>query len=318
MALPLKNDGKNGETSNAMTTLLGILLGLATAFSQCFAYVFSRMFVIKHREAYWKLLLVSHLYMGAASLVGILFIWPRQLPPLQEYIIPLLAAGGFYVAAQTGLFMVMRMTNPSRIAPLLGVKILILAVLATQLFGHSLSPLQWIAVLACFTAVMTLNFSGGSLPTKALILLLLTCTGYSLSDLHIEKLVRALGDLPTLHAAVWGALATYVLLGALAALIAVVTKPAELFSEWRLSLPFSALWMIAMLTLFICIGILGPVFAIILQSSRGLMSVVLGVILAKRGWSDIEPHLPRRVFIQRIAAATLMIAAVALYALGRH
>ena len=310
--------GKNGAIADTMTTLIGILLGLATALSQCFAYVFSRLFVVKHRNAYWKLLLVSHLYMGAASLVAILFMWPKQLPPLQEYLLPLLAAAGFYLAAQAGLFIVMRMTNPSRVAPLLGIKILILALLATQCYGHDLAPLQWVAVIACFAAVMTLNFSGGSLPPKAILILVLTCTGYSLSDIHIEKLVRALGALPMLHAAIWGALATYVLLGVLAVLIAALTRPDALFSEWRLSLPFSALWMIAMLTLFVCIAILGPVFAIILQSSRGLMSVVLGVALAKRGWSDVEPHLPRHVFIQRISAATLMIAAVALYAIGRN
>ncbi|MBT3192497.1 MAG: hypothetical protein HN341_08075, partial [Verrucomicrobia bacterium] len=172
------------------------------------------------------------------------------------------------------------------------------------------------AVAACFGAVLVLNFSGKSLPPKAIVVLLLTCTGYSLSDINISRLVTALGSLPTLHAALWGALTSYVLLGIVAAAIAVTVRPQELFSDWKLSLPFAALWLVAMLTLFVCIGLVGPVFAIILQSSRGVMSVVLGVMLAKRGWVGIEPHVPRRVLLQRIAAAALMIGAVALYALA--
>lgn len=309
--------GKNEATASLMITLMGILLGLTTAFSQCFAYIFSRLFVMRHRNAYWHLLLASHLYMGAASLVAILFIWPESLPPLRQYVLPLLGAGGFYVIAQGGLFILMRMTNPSRVAPLLGIKILILALLATGIYGNTLSPLQWIAVAACFGAVLTLNFSGGSLPLKAIGLLVLTCTGYSLSDIHIGKLISALSELSTLHAAIWGALATYVGLGVTAGIVVLLTKPRRLFMEWKLSLPFAALWMVAMLTLFVCIGLVGPVFAIILQSSRGLMSVALGAVLAHKGWSNIEPHVPRKVFIQRIAAAALMIAAVALYAYGR-
>jgi drug/metabolite transporter (DMT)-like permease len=298
-----------------MTTIIGILLGLTTAFSQCFAYVFSRLFVIRHRNAFWKLLLVSHLYMGLASLIALPFVWPQTLPPLGQYLLPLLGTAGFYVVAQGGLFIAMRMTNPSRVAPLLGTKIVILALLSTFVFGNPLTPMQWSAVMACFGAVAVLNFSGGSLPIRALVVVLLTCTGYSLSDLNIDRLVRALSDMPTLHAAVWGALASYVLLGALAAGIALATRPTALFADWKLSIPFAALWLVAMLTLFVCIGLLGPVFAIILQSSRGLMSVVLGAILAKRGWLDVEQHVPRRILLQRIAAAALMIGAVALYAL---
>ena len=300
-----------------MITILGIILGLTTAFSQCFAYIFSRMYVTRHRHAYWHLLLASHIYMGIAALACIFFVWPTALPPLRQYAIPLLGAGGFYVIAQGGLFILMRMTNPSRIAPLLGVKILILALLATLFYGQELAPMQWIAVVACFGAVVTLNFSGGSLPLKAILLLILTCTGYSLSDIHIGKLISALSGIDTVRAAIWAALATYICLGVAAGAVVAITRPRSIFIEWKLSLPFSALWLIAVLTLYISIGILGPVFAIILQSSRGLMSVVLGALLAHHGWAAVEAKLPRKIFIQRIAAAGLMIAAVALYVSAR-
>ncbi len=288
-------------------------MGVSSALSQTFGYVFSRLYVIRHQNAFWRLLLVSHLYMGLASLLLLPLVWTDNIPPLRNYLIPLLGTASFYVAAQGGLFVMMRLTNPSRVAPLLGTKIVILAVLSTSFFGHSLSPLQWMAVAACFGAVLTLNFSGGSLPVRALILLVATCTGYSLSDLNIHRLVQALAPLPTLHAATWGCLASYVLLGAAAAIIAPLAGLRTLFDDSRLSLPFAALWLIAMLLLFVCIGLVGPILAIILQSTRGLMAVLLGLVLARRGWTTVEDHVPTRVFLQRVGAAILMILAVALY-----
>jgi drug/metabolite transporter (DMT)-like permease len=327
MATPTSGDESGKSESDAasphcqsplhtMTMLFGILLGFATAFSQCFAYIFSRLFVIRHRNAFWKLLLVSHLYIGLASLLGLFFIWPEVLPPPNQYVGPLLGTAGFYIIGQCGLFMLMRMTSPSRVAPLLGAKIIILALLATFVFGQSLPPMQWLAVLACFGAVLIMNFSGESLPAKTVMLLLLTCTGYSLSDLNIDRLVRALSTIPTLHAAVWGALMAYVLLGVLAAIIVLIARPKALWADWRLSLPFAALWMTAMLTLFACIGLVGPVFAVILQSTRGLMSVVLGALIARHGWLTVEQHISRRMLLQRLAAAALMGVAVTLYALA--
>lgn len=297
-------------------TFLGIAFGLATALSQCFAYVYSRLFVLRHRNALWRLLLVSHVYMGLASLIGLPFVWPESLPPLSRFALPVLGAGGFYLIGQAGLFVAMRLTNPSRVAPLLGIKIIILACLATFFFGKTITPVQWMAVFACSGAVVVLNFSGGSLPLRAITMLFFTCTGYSLSDIHIDKLVHALAPLTTLHAAVLGTFLTYVFLGIVAVAIVPFARPRTLFTDWHLSLPFAVLWFIAMLTLFVCIGILGPVFAIILQSSRGLMSVVLGAVLAHRGWSDVEQHITRRVLAQRVVAAVLMIAAVALYVMG--
>ena len=173
-------------------TCIGIAFGIATALSQCFAYIFSRLFVLRHHSALWRLLVVSHVYMGLAALIGLPFAWPDTLPPLSRFWFPVVGAGGFYLIGQVGLFVAMRVTNPSRVAPLLGIKIIILALLATFVFGKTITPVQWAAVFACFGAVAALNFSGGSLPLKAIVMLLITCTGYSLSDIHIDKLVRAL------------------------------------------------------------------------------------------------------------------------------
>lgn len=300
-----------------MITLLGILFGLTTALSQTVAYVFSRIFVIRHKHAFWQLLIVSHVYMGIAALIALLFLWPDNPPPVRQYIAPLIALTFFYLGGQCCLLLAMRFTNPSRIAPLLGTKIIILAILATCFFDKTTTPLQWLAVILCFAAVLTLNFSGGSLSLKSIGLLLATCTLYSLSDLNIDKFINNATVHSPMHTAIWGATMSYAMLGIIATPVALIIKPKMIVSDIRLSLPFSMLWLIAIITLFFCIGIVGPLFSVILQSSRGIMAIILGGLLAKKGWSNIEVHVSRKTFMQRIAAAILLILAVTLYAFGR-
>jgi hypothetical protein len=55
------------------------------------------------------------------------------------------------------------------------------------------------------------------------------------------------------------------------------------------------------------------VFGNILQSTRGVMSVVLGAALAQMGWHELEQRVDRASLLRRLAAALLMTAAIALY-----
>jgi len=300
-----------------MTTILGILFGLTTAFSQTLAYIFSRLFVIRHKHAFWRLLLISHTYMGIVSLIALPFLWPDTPLSSRSLFLPLMGTALFYIAGQSGLLLAMKFTNPSRIAPLLGAKIIVMAILATLFFGKTTTPMQWLAVFACLAAVLSLNFSGGSLSIKSIAVLLLTCTLYSLSDLNIDLLVHVIGNPSSIRTALLGASLCYAFLGIISIPITLITEPEMIISEAKLALPFSALWLGAIISLFLCIGLVGPVFAVILQSSRGLMSIALGAILAAKGWTHVEQKLTKQVLLQRIAAAALMIAAVTLYTIGR-
>jgi len=299
-----------------MTTLFGIALGLAAALSQCFAYLISRAFVVRHRHAFVGLLLTSHLYMGAMALVVLVLSWSPVMPPASQFALPLAGATLAYLLGQGAMLLLMHFTNPSRVAPLLGAKILILAILATAFFGYRLAPLQIAAVAACAGAVVLLNYSGGSLTLPALFILLVACTGYALSDLHIHALIQGLSPLRPLHAAVVGGALCYVLCGALSMLLLPWLVRRRMVVDWRYALPFAVFWYAAMLGLFGSIGFVGPVFGAILQSSRGLMSIVIGVFVARLGWLHIEQHHARHVWVKRAAATVLMSLAIGLYAAG--
>ena len=84
---------------------------------------------------------------------------------------------------------------------------------------------------------------------------------------------------------------------------------------WLYSLPFAVSWLIGMFFLFSCFGVVGVVFGNILQSTRGLLSIILGVFVAYAGFEALEPKMTKKILIQRILAAVLMAGAVAMFLL---
>jgi hypothetical protein len=118
------------------------------------------------------------------------------------------------------------------------------------------------------------------------------------------------GDAMTLKAICATSLA-YVFLGIVAA--AVFLKMKFEPRACKGALPYSFLWFTAMLILFTSFGIVGVVFGSIIQACRGVVSVVLGIILARTGYAAIEPDVPVRVWIRRAVMAVLMVTAIGLY-----
>jgi len=171
---------------------IGILCGLATAVCSSVSYLFSRLFVIQRHDAVVRLLVAAHLVMGVTLLVLLPFVWTPDIPPLRNYILPLLGAALFYLAGQAGLFYLVGNTDSSRVAPLLGFKIVILAGIVVLFMGQHLHARQWMAVALSVAATLALSQVGGGLPMRSIAWLLVTCTAYSLSDLNIAALVKAL------------------------------------------------------------------------------------------------------------------------------
>jgi hypothetical protein len=85
--------------------------------------------------------------------------------------------------------------------------------------------------------------------------------------------------------------------------------------DWIAGTCYAAAWLVGMVGLYTCFGTVGAVFGNILQSTRGLIAIVIGAILAHRGRHDLEAHVDRATLLRRLAAAALMTAAIALYVL---
>ncbi|MEM1211848.1 MAG: EamA family transporter [Planctomycetota bacterium] len=306
---------------------LGVLTGLLTALLASLAYLTSRAYTLKHGSAY-RLMAISHAWQGLACLPLAWWLWPDGLTltgPVRFTPSPwvgwVVATSLFYLLGQTTLFLVLRRVHASRISPILGIKVAILALCTVGLLGDTLTPLQWTGVVLSVAAAWTLNQTGGRLPWTVLGLLTITLVGYCGSDLSIRVMIDTLvnatpdGQHPV-KLAVFGAAASYVFSGVLALLVLPWLGSRDP-KAWTAALPYAACWLGSMLALFACFALVGIVLGNILQSTRGLMSIGLGALLAARGHHHLEAHVPRGILVRRTLAATAMTAAVALYVLGQ-
>ena len=292
---------------------LGIVCGLAAAVCHSASYIFSRLFVIERKHAVVRLLVASHLIMGVISLLLLPLVWTSDLPPVRNYFLPLLGASFFYLVGQAGLFYLVRGTDSSRVAPLLGFKIVIIAFVVVLFMGQHLSGKQWLAVALSVTATLALSQTGGGLPVRAMLWLAVTCTGYSLSDLSITALVKALAPLSPLHASIVGVCFSYILCGVAGMILLPRAGGTQVLADWKYAVPFAVVWLLAMVFLFACFGLVGPVYGNILQSTRGIISIVAGAYLAKLGMEHLEKRVSPWILIRRIASAILMCVAIWLF-----
>lgn len=292
--------------------MLGIVLGLFAALMQSVSYLCSRHFTHRFNAGSVRLLVLSHLWMGAISSIAAVLYWPDGMPPLGQYIWPLAGTMFFYLLGQIGLFMALKYTEASRISPLLALKVVILALIGTIFLSLNLNLWQWVAVCMALGGAALLNWSGGSLPFKAILWLLFTCLNYSLSDLNILVMIEHMQPLPAMKAALIGNFCSYALGGACMLPLLYFHRKAPK-EQWIGAFPFAASWFVAMLFLFTCFAQIGVVYGNIIQSTRGIMSILIGAMLASRGAVHLEAVVARSVFARRLFAALLTLAAIVIY-----
>lgn len=315
--------------------LLGILLGLGSAFASSLAYLASRRFTVRHagheqKQPRWRgplrLMVCSHVMLSVICGAAYLVLMPRgqamQPADWPWAITTTIFVALFYLTGNTLLFFALRRTEASRIAPLLGMKVVLLALATQFVLGESLVPQQWAAVALATVAAWMLGSSGGRLPVSTMLLAVCSCAGFVCSDLFIKQMWPAwlptglAGDdadkLERVRASITGMALVYVWCGVIAVALLPVAKPWRR-EYWRGSATYAASWMTAMICLFSAFALIGIVLGNILQATRGLMSIFIGVAVVKLGHHHIESHAPLKVVIQRCIAAALMIGAIALY-----
>jgi len=292
--------------------IMGIVAGLVGAFSQAWSYFFSRHFVTASGQGTRHLLVIGHIWMALFSLALMPFIFRQPVDGWASVWLPLLGAAGGYFLGQIGMLWTMKRMPASRVAPLLGAKLLFLAVLGVTLFGKVLTGWQWAAVGIAAVAALGLNWAGERIPLRGILGLVWTCTGYATSDLSIPHLIAAFGQMGETRVALLAVVTSYIACG-LVVLPWVVKLRLTSGSMWLKGLPFAATWYLAMCFLFISIGLVGVVLAVILQSSRGPMSIGLGRLVGRSRHTHLEQTLPGHLLLRQLAAALLMCVAIGLY-----
>ncbi|XAL97969.1 EamA family transporter [Phycisphaeraceae bacterium D3-23] len=325
--------------------LVGIILGLLSALGASLAYLCSRRYAVRAQRdepdaTPWRpplrLLVTAHVWLALACGVGFpAFLVLRETPVDRPVYAALMSAGValFYLLGNVFLFLSLQRTDASRVAPLLGMKVILLALTVELFMGEDFSAAQWAAVVMASGAAVMLGTAGGKLPLKTLAMILATCAGFVLSDLFIKQMIPAwlpagvaledADQAQRITAAMTGMALAYIWCG----VVAVTMLPIVLhghrdgFTKAFMrslpgGLPYAAAWFMSMVCLFSCFSLVGIVFGGILQSTRGLMSIALGFILAHLGHHHLERHAPWPVIARRLIAAAVMTAAIALYTMG--
>ncbi|MBD3317413.1 MAG: EamA family transporter [Chitinivibrionales bacterium] len=295
--------------------IVGIFLGLTAATFQSLSYLFTRWFVTTYDRSAVPLLIMGHILMGTLSLAALPFLWPSSMPPPLSYLPALAQATLFYLIGQSALTITLQRTQASRLAPLLGTKVLVLAMISMVFYDTVLSANQWFAVLLSVTAATLLSRIGGAISPGALAGIAIACIGYSLSDINIRRLVLTFTDLSLAHATSLGVCLIYLISGGIA-LFGISRKYTR--TMWVHAVPYALSWFAGMFFLFGTFATIGVVYGNIVQSSRGLISIVLGVVVARAGFVTVEQHAGAGTTIRRTTAAILMITAIVLFYLGKR
>lgn len=296
--------------------LAGILLGAATAVLQSFSYLASAFFIRKHASAL-KLLISSHLLMGAAGMLLLPFCFPTELFASASRALLLLTAWIIlFCLGQGGFFICQKEIESSRLASLLGLKIAVLSLIWVLFFGNRLNMLQIAGVVMCVVAAFAMNWSGGKTFTfRSLIVLALTLISFSLTDITETHMVLLADNGNIVTSGIAVTLLCYFTLGIFSLPFLLKVKLSR--QMLRDALPFAALWLISQMTLLICFGMLHPVFGNVIQSSRALFSVLLGCLACRLGWNVMETASSGWLWIRRGIAALLMISGIAAFSFGK-
>lgn len=300
---------------------IGVAAGFVAAVASAVSYFISRHHASRGGSSL-RLLVIAHALMGAACLPAAWLFWPAGLPPTRGWIVPLLGSSCSYLAGQAVVFAALARADTSRVAPLLGLKIAMLACLVSLLPGEPLDLRQWAAVGLSMAAAALLQRGGGMRKT-AVGFTLAACAAFAVSDLFIVALIDGLQrtaagagrPLDRLQAGILAMLVTYATCGGMAAAslcLAPAVRPTTRL-DWLAGGRYAVTWLVGMAGLYICFGLVGVVFGNIIQSTRGMLAIVIGAALAHAGWHGLETRLDRGTLVRRLFAAALMTAAIALY-----
>ena len=294
---------------------LGILCGLLNAAT----YQFSRRFMQAEGRTAGQLACLAHLVMGAISLLLLPLLWHTPDQGWRAIAWPLFWCTALYMAGQICFFRAVRTIEASRVASTLGIKIAVVAAIVIITGSGSVSAAQWLGVVLAVIAIRLVNVrpgpSHGPIPRNAYLWIAGTCAGFALSDFHIGVLLERLSATHSPRSSAFAMVLSYTLAGT-GALLFFPRYRGSTVQAWKAAIPFTIGWYAGMVAFFITIGFLGIVGAVILQATRGIWAIGLGILIAHLGHVHLERRIPLKQRLIQVGGALLMCLAIGLYASG--
>lgn len=298
---------------------LGIGSGFLTAILMACSYLASGWAIRRTPELNALTLLANaFVWMGLFSVAGLALTWRPELlhAGFWHRLWPVFGALFFYSVAQVLMFWAQRKVDASLLVPLMGLKLPMLLLLNLLLFQAHFSWLQIIAVALTVLSAFLLNRTSRELTLAGLALVTGCCLLFSLSDIclkrEIDLLQAELGYSPTL-AAMHCTFLNYLTAGVLGVAVLACNRRIRARRPLLRSLPYGVFWIVSIVFLNLCFAILGTVNGNIIQSTRGIFSILFAPILAACGMTYLERKVSWGIIARRLVAACLMVAAIFLY-----
>ena len=297
--------------------IFGIFCGLAAAVLNSIGYIFSARFLLSYKSAL-RLTVVSSLVMLLLSLPLTFFLFPYgKLQQPAEFGMTVLIWIFAYWLGQGSFFMTLKYFSASCLSSLLGLKIVLLAVIFMFTAQENPGLWQWIAVLLATGAAVSFNLSGAKLGSPAGgFFLLTTLIGYCLCDIYETKIIQGIMECgySLMRSSVTAASLIYSILG-------ICSLPFLFFMKLSrkqvvYAAPNAVLWLASQIMLLASFALLLPVFANVILATRGIISVLLGALLAAAGLSKFDSQISRSQWIKRGISACAMLIAIAVYSLA--
>ena len=260
----------------------------------------------------WRTTFVSNLGMGLvfSGLLGL----GGQGQPASLLWQPVVV-GALFLAGQIFTFQALHAGDVSVATPVMGVKIILVALGSAALLPDAV-PLKWWVAAGLSTLAIGLLSRGEARPTHAVgrtvVTAGLAAGCFALTDVLVQKWAPAWGVgrfLPLVFGAV--ALLSFGLVPFFSAPLSAVPQAA-----WRWLVGGSLVLAVQAASMAYTLGVFGDATAVnIVYAARGLWSVI-AVWLVGHWFSNEEQNLRPAVLRSRLAGAVLMLAAIALVVVG--
>lgn len=280
-----------------------------------FGYV-AAVLLVKRSADYgvgiWRTTFVSNL------IIGLCFapLWLMGGPDVRwSHLWQPLLPGALFFVGQIFTFLAQTKGDVSIATPVMGIKVLMVALASTVLIDEGIPLKWWFAAALSTLGVVLLSQGGGSGGGKkhqrvamTMLCAAVASSSFATADVLIQKWSPAWGPgrfLPIMFGSV--AIASFGIIPLFREPLSAVPRDA-----WRWLIPGAAIMAIQAAVLSVTMGIWGDATAAnIVYSSRGLWSVI-AVWLVGHWFQNREQHLGAGVLRWRLAGATAMLAAIIL------
>ncbi len=293
---------------------MGIFFGIIGALCQSIAYIFSKSCLSNDKMKPLHFLMLSHLIIAFFALITLIFLSGAVLPDDYNWVLWAVCGGWSYLAGQLALISALRMCDASRVSALLGLKVPMLAFISFFVMQNHFHIVQWLAVGMILLTALFLARSGGKLSSQSLLWIFLATSGYSFSDICATNLVKTFDFMGKVHAPLFSVCMVYLCCGIITVGYFFI-KGFPNLNETKKVTPYSVVWFSSFIFLFASFSSVGFVAGNIAQSSRGIISITLGMIIASLGMNQFEENISKKLFFKRLSAGCVMLSSIAAFSL---